>query len=38
MGLTIKEATERCDALKEKTGKDWFLKSNKGSIKLMCGE
>ena len=36
--LTVEEAVKKCEDLQIKTGKTWFFKVNKGTIKLVCEE
>jgi len=33
--LTLIQTVKQIEKLKQKTGNDWFIKANKGSIKLM---
>ena len=34
---TISQAVNKCEELRQRTGKDWYFKANKGSVKLVCG-
>lgn len=36
--LTTIQAVKKCQRLREDTGKEWFFKANKGTIKIVCEE